>query len=62
MDSIIDQINQLKAKIQLNANKEELLAYFHESSQQEANIKWKALIKDWDYDSLPELTRTTYYP
>lgn len=28
MDSIIDQINQLKAKIQLNANKEELLAYF----------------------------------
>lgn len=39
MDSIIDQINQLKAKIQLNANKEELLAYFHESSQQEANIK-----------------------
>lgn len=62
MDSITDQINQLKAKIQLNASKEAILDYYNESSQQEANVKWKALIKNWDYDHLPELTRTTYYP
>ena len=62
MDSITDQINQLKAKIQLNASKEAILDYYNEPSQQEANVKWKALIKNWDYDHLPELTRTTYYP
>lgn len=38
MDSITDQINQLKAKIQLNASKEAILDYYNESSQQEANV------------------------
>ena len=47
MDSITDQINQLKTKIQLNASKEAILDYYNESSQQEANVKWKALIENY---------------